>query len=338
MAADPSGPPATILIVDDLPTNVEVLRRMLLQDGYRVCTAASADEAIGVVEREHPDVVLMDVMMPERSGYDACREMKERLETRLTPVVLVTALQDRESRIRGIESGADDFLTKPVDRHELRARVRSLVRLKRYTDELDSAEAVIVSLALTIEARDHYTKGHCQRLAAYSEALGRRIGLLADDLLALRRGGFLHDVGKIAVPDAILLKPGRLDAAEYETIKEHAVVGDRLCGQLRALRKVRGIVRHHHERLDGSGYPDALTGGTVPLLAQIMGIVDVFDALTTDRPYQRARPASVACTELTTEAARGWRDASLVTSFVELVRRGEFDGLGAAARAGAARS
>jgi putative two-component system response regulator len=336
MAADAPGPPGTILIVDDLPANVELLQRMLQQEGYRVCTAASADEAIAVVEREHPDVVLMDVMMPDRTGFDACREIKERLETRLTPVVLVTALQDRESRIRGIDSGADDFLTKPVDRHELRARVRSLMRLKRYTDELDSAEAVIVSLALTIEARDHYTRGHCQRLAAYSEALGQRIGLAADDVLALRRGGFLHDVGKIAVPDAILLKAGRLDSAEYETIKEHTIVGDRLCGQLRALRKVRSIVRHHHERLDGSGYPDGLTGSTVPLLAQIMGIVDVFDAVTTDRPYQRARPAAEACTALTVEAARGWRDPILVREFVDLVNRGQFGELGAAARPGAA--
>ena len=215
--------------------------------------------------------------------------MKKNDATRLTPVVLITALNEREGKIRWINSGADDFLTKPIDAHELKARVRSLVRLKRYTDDLDSAESVILSLALTIEARDTYTEGHCQRLAGYATALGARLNLNDEDMAALHRGGFLHDIGKVGISDAVLLKPARLSEREYEDVKRHTVIGDRLCGELRSLRQVRPIVRHHHERLDGSGYPDGLSGDAIPLLAQIMGVVDVYDAVTTARPYKPAR-------------------------------------------------
>ena len=194
-----------------------------------------------------------------------------------------------------------------------------MLRIKGYTDELDSAESVIVSLALTIEARDSTTDGHCQRLAQYAFALGRTLGLDEDDLSALARGGYLHDVGKIGIPDAVLLKPGPLTPDEYELIKQHPIIGDRLCGELRSLRRVRPIVRHHHERLDGSGYPDGLIGDAIPLLAQIMGIVDVFDALTTERPYRVALPIAAAAQELRGEVARGWRRADLVATFLDQV-------------------
>ena len=196
--------------------------------------------------------------MPHMDGFEACRAIKQDRSTRLIPVVLVTSLDDTASRMRGIEAGADDFISKPFNAPELRARVRSLLRIKGYTDELDSAESVIVSLALTIEARDSTTEGHCQRLAQYAFALGQALGLNDDDLSALARGGYLHDVGKIGIPDGVLLKPGPLTRDEYELIKQHPIVGERLCGELRSLRNVRPIVRHHHERLDGSGYPDGL--------------------------------------------------------------------------------
>jgi putative two-component system response regulator len=181
---------------------------------------------------------------------------------------------------------------------------------------------VIVSLALTIEARDGTTAGHCQRLAQYASTLGRTLGLDEDDVAALTRGGFLHDVGKVGIPDAVLLKRGRLTTEEFALITQHPVIGERLCGELRSLRKVRPIVRHHHERLDGSGYPDQLRGDTIPLLAQIMGIVDVFDALTTDRPYRIAMPIARAADELRGEVACGWRRADLVNIFLDQVARG----------------
>jgi putative two-component system response regulator len=273
-----------------------------------------------MVETEHPDLVLMDVLMPKLSGFQVCERLKQNKATRLTPVVLVTALYESGDRIQGINAGADDFLTKPVNAHELKARVRSLVRLKRYTDDLDSAESVILSLALVIEARDAYTDGHCQRLATYATALGTAIGLSEDQLAALYRGGFLHDVGKIGIPDAVLLKPGALTADEYTQIKEHPVIGDRLCGEMRSLRQVRPIVRHHHERLDGSGYPDSLRGDAIPLVAQIMGIVDVYDAVTTARPYKVAATPEQAFEELLGEVKRGWRRRDLVDAFIAVER------------------
>jgi putative two-component system response regulator len=275
---------------------------------------------LDLVRHESPDVVLTDVVMPGLTGLDLCRELKNNPATRLIPVVLITALSDSDDRIEGINAGADDFLSKPVNSAELKARVRSLVHLKRYTDELDSAESVITSLALTIEARDPYTEGHCERLAKYATALGAQVQLAPDDLAALRRGGFLHDIGKVGIPDAVLHKPAALTTSEFEEMKLHTVIGDRLCGQLRSLRRVRPIVRHHHERLNGTGYPDGLKGDDIPLLAQITGLVDVYDALTTDRPYRRGRSQDEAFEVLVDEVNRGWRARPLVDAFIRVLR------------------
>lgn len=310
---------STVLVVDDLAVNVQLLESLLAPDGHTVRTAGNGADALRMIRAEPPDLVLMDVMMPHVDGFEACRAIKQERSSCLIPVVLVTSLNDSASRIRGIEFGADDFISKPFNAHELRARIRSLLRIKRYTDDLDSAESVILSLGLTIEARCGATQGHCQRLARYASALGRRLGLDDDDVSALERGGFLHDVGKVGISDAVLLKPGRLTPEEYDLIKQHTVIGDRLCGELRSLQKVRAIVRHHHERLDGSGYPDGLHGDAIPLLAQIMGIADVFDALTTERPYKSALPFAQAAEELRREAARGWRSVDLVETFLEQV-------------------
>jgi putative two-component system response regulator len=313
----------SVLIVDDLEANARLIESLLAPDGHTVRTAGGGAEALQLIQADPPDLVLMDVMMPNVDGFEACRVIKQDSSTRLIPVVLVTALDNTASRLRGLEAGADDFVTKPFNALELRARVRSLLRIKRYTDDLDTAESVIVSLALTIEARDSTTDGHCQRLARYASALGRTLDLDADDVSALARGGFLHDVGKVGIPDDILLKPGPLTPAEYELMKQHTVIGDRLCGELRFLRRVRPIVRHHHERLDGSGYPDGLRGDAIPLLAQIMGIVDVFDALTTERPYRRALPVEEAVAELRREVACGWRQAQLVETFLDQAGRAD---------------
>ncbi len=316
----------SVVIADDMPENVELLEELLVADGYTVTSAADGEAALGLVLQQRPDLVLTDVMMPKLDGFELCRRIKADPTTRLTPVVLITGLGEREDRIEGINAGADDFLTKPYDGHELRARVRSLVRLKRYTDDLDSAESVILSLGLTVEARDQYTFGHCGRMAEYAAAFGAHLDLSEEDIAALHRGGYLHDVGKVGVPDAILLKEGHLTADERSLMQRHPVIGDGLCGDLRLLRAVAPIVRHHHERLDGTGYPDRLRGDAIPLLAQIMGIVDVYDAMTTTRVYRSPLPAEVACAELLEEAKRGWRSTQLVSRFVALCRAGRFQG------------
>jgi putative two-component system response regulator len=307
--------PTRLLVVDDVPQNRTLLERMLRLEGYTVASAPDGEAALRMVQAEPPDLIVSDIDMPHLNGIEFCRRVKEDPNTRLVPFILITGLADRDSRIAGIEAGADDFLGKPFDSQELKARVRSLLRLKRYTDELDSAESVILSLAMTVEARDPYTRGHCQRIAAYAMLIGERIGASEEQMSALHRGGYLHDVGKIGVPDAVLFKPTGLTADEYDVLKRHTVIGDRLCGDLRSLLLVRPIVRHHHERLDGSGYPDGLRGDGVPLLAQVISIVDEYDAITTSRPYRQALPPERAFDELSRDARRGRLNADLVEIF-----------------------
>jgi putative two-component system response regulator len=318
-----ADPTARVLIVDDEPANIAILSRLMTQQGHEVLTAPNGEIAVDTVTRERPDLVLLDVNMPGIDGFEVCRRIKNDWNTRFIPVVLVTALSATEDRTRGADAGADDFLSKPFDVQELRARVKSAIRLKRHTDELESVDSVIMSLALTIEARDAYTDGHCQRLARYSTALGTRLNLTRDELEALDRGGFLHDLGKIGIPDRVLLKNTGLTPDEYELMKQHTVIGDRLCGSLRSLRLVRPIVRHHHERLDGSGYPDGLKGDAIPLLAQIVSIADAYDAITTERPYRAAAPPERAFAELSSDVRKGWRNAQLVDEFIALGRAGE---------------
>jgi putative two-component system response regulator len=307
-----------VLIVDDDRLNVDVLSRVLRRDGYEVISASNGALAIDAVAREHPDVVLMDLNMPGVGGLEACRRLKEHPATRLLPVILVSGLAAAADRLEGIDAGADDFLSKPFAFEELRARVRSLRRMKRYTDELESAESLMLSLALTIEARDPATKGHCDRLARHAVSLGEALGVGADQQRALHLGGFLHDVGKIGVPDAVLLKPGPLNAVERLQMQQHTLIGDGFCGHLRSLRAVRPIVRHHHERPDGSGYPDGLRSDDIPLLASIVGVVDAYDALTTARPYKPAFTRERACRELREEAHRGWKHQESVEAWIDL--------------------
>ena len=308
-----------VLIVDDYEANITALRQLLEGQGYDVLTATNGRDALDLVHREHPDLVLLDVMMPDVSGLDVCASLKNVAETCLTPVVLVSALQERATRLEGLEAGADDFLSKPVDPQELYARVRSLIRLKRLTDDLESAESLFLTLGRFIEARDPFTEDHCDRLAQYATALGSTLNLDLADLDALYRGAFIHDIGKIAIPDRILLKKGKLTHAEYELMKQHPVIGDDLCRTVRSLEAVRPIVRHHHERLDGRGYPDGLNGDAIPLLARIVSVVDVFDALTTDRPYRKAMTVDAALQIMHADAKAGWCDPALLETFVDVL-------------------
>ena len=308
-----------VLVVDDEPDCSAVLFELLSHAGFAVDTVDNGEAAVLSVRRQPPDMVLLDVDLPGINGFDVCRIIKQDEATRLTPVVLLTGMASREHRLAGIEAGADDFLSKPCDSSELTARVRSLTQMKRYTDELESAEALILSLALTVEARDKYTEGHCDRLAQYAVALGEKLGLAKDELSTLRRGGLLHDVGKIGIPDAVLFKPGRLTRDEYELVKQHTIIGERLCMGLRSLATVRPIIRQHHERLNGTGYPDGLEGDEINVLAHIIGIVDAFDAMTTARPYRRAQSVGFAIAELRADATKGELSRELVEPFIEIV-------------------
>jgi putative two-component system response regulator len=256
-------------------------------------------------------------------GRRLCRRLKRDQATRLTPVILVSAIDARAVRIAAFAAGADDFLNKPPDSTELLTRVGAALRFKRYTDDLDSAASIITTLATMIESRDGHSEGHCHRMANYAATLGRRLGLDAEELQALKRGGMLHDIGMLAIPEAMIMKSAPLDPGEYEVVKTHTTVGDSLCANLRSLQPVRPIVRHHHERRDGSGYPDHLHGDQIPLLAQIIGIVDVYDAVTSKRVYQQSKSADEAIDVLRAQVEQGWRSRYLVEEFAGLLSEGK---------------
>ena len=305
----------TILVVDDIPMNGDLLKEMLASRGYRTIAVENAAAAEAEIRREAPDLILLDVVMPGKSGYELCRELKEDSKTRLIPIVMITGLTDREDRLKGIEAGADDFLIKPISPEELFARVSSLLKLKEFTDELETADSVLCTLGLSVEARDPYTEGHCERLAQNATDLGRFLGIEEESVVALRRGGYLHDLGKIAVPDEILKKGSDLTPAEWAIMKQHPVTGETICRPLRSLRLVLPIIRHHHEHSDGSGYPDGLREAEIPLLPRILQVVDIYDALRTARPYKPALGHEQAAVTMRNEARSGLWDGELVAEF-----------------------
>ncbi len=312
-----------ILVIDDKLDTLLLLRELLSSRGYEVVTSNEAHEVKDIIHTERPDLILLDVVMPGKSGYDVCRELKEDRLTRLIPIVMITGLSDRDDRVRGIEAGADDFLSKPLYPEELFARVKSLLKLKEFTDELENAEAVLVALALGIESRDPYTGNHCERLARYAAALGHHIGLDGDSIVALKRGGYLHDLGKVSIPDDILKKGARLTSEEWAIMKQHPVIGESICRPLRSFRNVLPIIRHHHEHWNGSGYPDGLAGNDIPLLARVLQTVDVYDALRTTRPYKPAVPHKETEQTMRQEAAAGRWDPELVAEFFNMLRNEE---------------
>jgi len=312
---------AIVLVADDDTATRNLLSELLKDQGYSVFGAQDGQEALDFLLTHDPAVALLDVMMPKLTGFEVCLAAKANPETRLIPIVLLTGLSSTDDRIRGITCGADDFLSKPVNAEELVARVKSLVRLKEFTNELESAERVLFSLVLSIEAKDPYTKDHCNRLSRYSVALAERLRLPSHLCRALHLGGIVHDVGKVAVPEHILLKAGPLTPEERQIMEQHTIVGERICKPLKSLRHVLPIIRHHHEKLNGSGYPDGLKGEEIPLTARILQIVDIYDALATDRPYRRAMPPEQVFSVMHEEAKRGWWDDSLICEFQSMIMK-----------------
>ncbi len=310
-----------ILVVDDNPDTMILMQELLSRRGYEVIAVPDAARAEREIHSQAPDLILSDVIMPGKSGYELCREVKDNPETRLIPFVLITGLSDREDRLRGIESGADDFLNKPIFAEELFARVKSLIKLKEFTDELETAESVLCTLGRSVESRDPYTEGHCERLAQNASALGTHLKLDEDSITALRRGGYLHDLGKIAVPDEILKKGSNLSSAEWEIMKLHPITGENICRPLKSLRLVLPIIRSHHEHSDGSGYPDGLQRNEIPLLPRILQVVDVYDALRTVRPYKPALTHDQAAVTMRDEAKGGLWDQELVAEFFSMLEK-----------------
>jgi putative two-component system response regulator len=312
---------STILVVDDEEEVRELLAEHLTSQGYQVETAVSGADALERLERAAIDLVITDVHMRGMTGVELTARVKRDPRFQLLPVVILTAVSDLSARVAGLAAGADDFFAKPFDFLELRTRLAVLLRVKGLVNQLERAEVVITTLGRTIEARDPYTADHCERLSRYAVALGRALEVDDDCLRALRLGGFLHDVGKIAVPDRVLLKPGPLDAAERASIMTHPCAGADLVAGMRTLDPVRSVIRHHHERWDGSGYPDGLRGEAIPREARIMAIVDVYDALRTARPYKRPLGKTEALETLFRETDRGFWDPTMVPVFSDVLER-----------------
>jgi len=307
-----------ILVVDDEEVNRNLLDAYLAPLGCEVQLAGDGLQALRMIERSIPDIVLTDAMMPVMDGFELCRAVKARESSRLMPVVMVTALSQVDDRVRALDAGADDFLVKPADRLEVQARVRSLLRIQDIHDQLDDTESVIFALAKAVDAKDSYTEAHTERVASRARVLGIRLGLTGTELTDLYRGGMIHDIGKIGIPDAILLKPGPLDDAEMAVMRTHPVIGEQIARPLRSAANLLAIIRHHHENVDGTGYPDRLAGEEIPLVARVTAVSDAYDAMVSDRPYRSGMPKAKA-REILLAGAGGQWDPDLVALFVEIL-------------------
>jgi putative two-component system response regulator len=306
----------TILLVDRYSRERDDWKAFLINQGFDVFTAENEQMAVQQCLRLQPDLVLVHDTLPDTTGYELCRKLKSDPFDHRTPVVLVIPSAGANDPSRGRGAGVDDFWGIPTSRWEALSRIQSLLQMKRYIDE--QAESVLLSLAQSIDAKDSKTMGHSERLADYAIELGRSLDLTDEDLETLRIACLLHDIGKIAVPDAILSKPGPLTPEERLVINQHPIIGENICAPLKSLRHVLPLIRHHHERMDGSGYPDGLRGFRIPLKTRILQIADIYDALVNDRPYRAALPPEEALNILIEEARQGWLDTWLVRRFSDL--------------------
>jgi putative two-component system response regulator len=308
-----------ILVVDDNPSVSHLLQQMLVAEGHAVETAGDGMDALETVARHAPDLILLDLDMPRLDGFEVCRQLKTSPVTRLIPVIIITAQTAFESKLQAWDLGADDFLTKPFQRVEVLARCRCLLRIKGLVEERESAEAVVFALARAVEAKSPYTHGHSERVKDYALRLAEQVGLAAEELDTLAKGALLHDIGKISTPDAILNKPGPLTAAEFAVVKDHTWQGAHIVEPLRSLRDTLPLIRWHHERLDGRGYPDALRADRIPLIVRILSVVDVYDSLASDRPYRPPIPPQRCLELLRINAADGGLDPAIVEQFCTLM-------------------
>jgi len=296
------------------------------KEGCKVLTALNATEALRLAENLSPDLAILDVMMPGMNGYDLCKKLKERCGARFFPVILVTSLAELEDKIAGIEAGADDFISKPFKSIELITRVRSLLKLKNLQEELDHSESVILTLAVALESKDPYTKGHSERVANLSSEFVAFIGLPEKEQAIIKKAGIIHDIGKIGIGDSILHKSGVLTKEEVIFIEQHTVIGENICRPLHSLSAILPMIRHHHERWDGEGFPDGLKGEQIPVMARILSIVDTFDAMVSERPYRRPISVTKALKKMEEEKSSGQWDSVLLEKFIEMMRGKEGKG------------
>jgi len=310
-----------IMLVDVASANREGLKFFLQNQKCDVTAAADGESAVRFCLEMQSDLVLLYDSLPDINSFELCRQIKKDPLSQLTPVVLLRPSPDLWDIQRGRDAGAMDIWPIPAASWDLLGRIRTLLRLKKYMDE--QAKSAVFALARSVDSKQNLRNGHSERLVAYAELLGESMGLGDGDLHELRIASWLRDIGKINVPESILLKPGPLDVEERKIMQEHPIIGERICAPLKSLRRILPVIRHHHEKMDGSGYPDGLRGEAIPLKARILQVADIYDALTTDRPYRGALLPEEALHILFSEAENGWLDASVVLKFSRICRYSE---------------
>ncbi|MFW6172132.1 MAG: HD domain-containing phosphohydrolase [Elusimicrobiota bacterium] len=309
-----------ILMVEDDVNTQEIVKDILEDSVYHVEVCDRGDEAENVIKREEWDLILLDIMLPGKDGFELLKLVKKRYK--FTPVIVFTVSKERREKIKAYEMGVDDFINKPFDRWEFLARVRSLLNLRQSYQQLEETQNIVVSLAHAIEAKDPYTRGHSDRVGKYSKEIALALGFSESKAEDLYWAGVLHDIGKIAVPLEILTKPSELSEQEYDKIKSHPIVSYNICKGLRTLKRVLSAIKHHHERWDGNGYPDGLKEKEIPAEARIMAVADAYDALTSDRAYRKAVTSSEALEILKNGKGTQWQD-SIVDTFIEIFSKNE---------------
>ncbi|MEE8056796.1 MAG: HD domain-containing phosphohydrolase [Pseudomonadales bacterium] len=307
------------LVIDDDNLVRSVMRKILINNGFVVVECSNGREAIAQLAENIFDVVICDRHMPEMDGFAFCQWLRNTHGDKLLPVIMVNASSDPESLQQCLQAGADDFIRKPFIHDELLARSQTAAERKRLTDQLDNAESVLFSLARMVEAKDECTGDHCGRLLFMGKHFGKYLGLDSTQILALSRGGVLHDIGKLGIADSILLKPGKLDDDEMATMRTHTIIGYQLCKELGSLSATLPLIHHHHERWDGSGYPDKLKGEEIPLLARIFQILDIYDALRSERPYKKSFSREKSLAILAEELRMNLLDPTLTDQFITMM-------------------
>jgi putative two-component system response regulator len=314
-----------ILIVDDSVQNVQLLEAYLISAGYDIECVYSGKDALATIMDNGstpPDLIILDVMMPGMSGFEVCETIKNDPDHMRIPVMLLTALQDIEDKVKGYEAGADEFLSKPIDKLEMLIRVKSMLRAKRLNEDLESARNVIYTLALAIEANDPYTRGHSERVSQIGIRIAQELDLSREQQETIRNAGVLHDIGKIGISETILQKPGPLTEDELLVVQDHPEIGEKICAPLRSANKVLTVIRHHQERHDGDGYPDGLKGDEIPIEARIISVADAYDAMTSPRPYRPPMPLRQVLDTLKRESGKQW-DPQIVDIFLKLNGKGD---------------
>lgn len=313
-----------ILVVDDEMANRLLLHGILGPHGYEIFEASNGEEALEMVEKIKPDLVLLDVVMPKKNGFEVCQALKSSNKTKLIPVVMLTSLDQLQDKLRGVDLGADDYINKPFNLAELTTRVKALLSLKHYTDELEYVHDVLTSIANIVESRDYYTHNHCKNVVKYSVAIAKMMNVSEEDIEMIRLGADFHDIGKIAIPDAILLKPGKLTPEEFEVMKTHAAIGAELLKPMKTMEKVLPLIRNHHEKLDGSGYPDGWKNDEIFLPIRILSVVDIYEALISKRTYKDSMPPEKAFGILKEEADKGWWDIRVIENLMAVISQDSF--------------